>query len=85
MSASYRIYKYVIILKSPPFHYVVPLFNFVVDAVELSNNNRFSNFFFQLQEKKLVAEIKRTAKTGNEVSTLILYSVSAPYFFLFRS
>jgi len=46
-----------------------------------NNNTGFQTFFFQLQEKKLVAEIKRTAKTGNEVSTLILYSVSAPYFF----
>jgi hypothetical protein len=30
-------------------------------------------FFFQQQEKKLVAEIKRTAKTGNEV--LLLYYI----------
>lgn len=82
MSVSYQIYKYIIILNSPPFNYVVPLFNCVVDAVEFSNNNRFSNFFLQSQEKKLVAEIKRTAKTGNEVSTLILYSVSAHYFFI---
>jgi hypothetical protein len=73
MSALYQIYKYVTVLKSKPFHSVVPLFNFVVDAVELSNNNRFSNIFFQQQEKKLVAEIKRTAKTGNEV--LLLYYI----------
>ncbi|RLN39586.1 hypothetical protein C2845_PM01G39910 [Panicum miliaceum] len=39
--------------------------------VELSNN-RFTVLFFQQQEKKLVAEIKRTAKTGNEAATKIL-------------
>jgi division protein CdvB (Snf7/Vps24/ESCRT-III family) len=29
-------------------------------------------FFFNQQEKRLVAEIKRTAKTGNEAATRIL-------------
>jgi len=62
MSASYWIYKYVITLKSPPFHYVVPLFNFVVDAVELSNNSRFLIFFFNYRRRNSLLKLKGQQK-----------------------
>lgn len=52
----------------------------LTDETFLSNFLYFSYIFFsanaslpcQLQERKLVAEIKRTAKTGNEVSMFVI-------------
>jgi hypothetical protein len=52
-----------------PFHHVYSLFDFV-DAVELATTADLQTILFPITGEELVAEIKRTEKTSNEVSSL---------------